>query len=192
MSSDPGTITVLLSRWSNGDNEAFQQLVGLAYDDLRAIAHRRLRAGGGDELATTALVHEAYLRLIGRIDTEWESRSHFYAFASRAMRHILVDHARKRQADRRGGDAVRIPLEDWMITEDHELADVLGVNEAIERLAERHARMAQVVELRFFGGLTVAEVAGVLNSSVRTVEREWTRARAYLLESLSPDTNTQQ
>lgn len=190
MSSDPGTITVLLSRWSTGDDDAFQELVSLAYGDLRAIAHGRLRAGGGDDLATTALVHEAYLRILGRVDNTWESRSHFFSFASRAMRHILVDHARRRQAERRGGGAVQVPLEDWMITEDHELADVLGVNEAVERLAERNPRMAKVVELRFFGGLTIPEVAEVLQSSVRTVEREWTRARAYLLESLSPDVPT--
>lgn len=184
-----GTITLLLAQWSEGDQDAFQQLVGIAYDDLRAIAHRRLIAGGSDDLATTALVHEAYLRLVGRVEGAWESRAHFYAFASRAMRHILVDHARRRQADRRGGGAVQIPLEDWMMVESNEFSsdcdDVIGVDTALLRLAERHPRMAQVVELRFFGGFTMPEIAEVLETSVRTVEREWTRARAYLLESLS-------
>ncbi len=184
MASASGTITALLSKWSEGDEDAFQRLVTLAYDDLRAIAHRRLQAGGGHDLATTALVHEVYLRLVGRVDGQWESRAHFFGFASRAMRHILVDHARRQNADRRGGGAVRIPLEEETVAASDDPADVLGVDEALTRLAERHPRMAQVVELRFFGGLTVPEVAEMLNSSVRTVEREWTRARAYLLEAL--------
>lgn len=187
MPSDPGTITTLLSKWSEGDPDAFPKLVTLAYDDLRAIAHRRLLAGSGEDFATTALVHEAYLRLMGREGGEWESRAHFYAFASRAMRHILVDHARRQRADRRGGGAVQIALDDEAIQPESGFDDVLGVDEAIERLAERNPRMAQVVELRFFGGLTSIEVAGALHSSVRTVEREWTRAKAYLLETLSDD-----
>ncbi len=187
MPSEPSTITTLLSRWSEGDADAFPQLVAVAYDDLRAIAHRRLLAGGGDDMATTALVHEAYLRLVGQTGGEWESRAHFYAFASGAMRHILVDHARRRQAERRGGGAVRIPLEEATLAHEADFADVLGVDEAVRLLAERHPRMARVVELRFFGGLSVPEVAQVLNASVRTVEREWTRARAYLLETLSDD-----
>jgi RNA polymerase sigma factor (TIGR02999 family) len=187
MSSDPGTITALLSRWSDGDPDAFPKLVSLAYDDLRAIAHRRLLAGSGEEYATTALVHEAYLRLVGRAGGAWESRVHFYAFASRAMRHILVDHARREQADRRGGGEVPLELDEGTIASGEGFDDVLGVDEAIERLAERHPRMAQVVELRFFGGLTSPEVAEALHTSVRTVEREWTRAKAYLLEMLSRD-----
>ncbi len=184
MTRDPGTITLLLAQWSDGDPEAFHALVTLAYDDLRAIAHRRLRAGGGDDLATTALVHEAYLRLVGRADGQFDGRAQFYAFASKAMRHILVDHARREHAERRGGGASQIALDDVQIADDRGYVDVLGVDEAIERLAARNPRMAQVVELRFFGGLSVAEVADVLGTSVRTVEREWTRARAYLLDVL--------
>ncbi len=184
MSSDSGTITVLLSQWSAGDASAFDRLVTLAYDDLRAIAHRRLQAGRSGELATTALVHEVYLRLIGHADGQWESRAHFYAFASRAMRHILVDQARRQNADRRGGGAVQVPLDEAQLADPDLTTDVLGVDEAIERLGARHPRMAQVVELRFFGGLSVPEVADVLETSVRTVEREWTRARLYLLEQL--------
>ncbi len=188
MSADHEPITALLNRWSQGDAEAFPVLMALAYADLRAIAHRRLTAvGGGETLATTALVHETYLRLAGREGGSWESRAHFYAFAAQAMRHILVDRARRARAERRGGDAVRIPLEESAVGESDGTADVLGVDEAIERLAERHPRMAQVVELRFFGGLSVPEVAGVLDTSVRTVEREWTRAKVYLLESLADD-----
>lgn len=186
MSTNPGEITALLDRWSQGDAEAFTQLVALAYDDLRAIAHRRLLAtGGADTLSTTALVHEVFLRLVGREGGgEWEGRAQFYSFASLAMRHILVDHARRTQAQRRGGDQVSIPLEETAVSGSDGQADVLGVDEAVTRLAARHPRMARVVELRFFGGLTVPEVAEVLDTSIRTVEREWARAKAYLLESL--------
>ncbi len=187
MSGDPHTITGLLGQWSKGDRDAFPKLVALAYDDLRAIAHRRLAVGGDDDLATTALVHEVYLRLVGSSGGEWQSRAHFYAFASKAMRHILVDHARRTQAQRHGGGAVRIALDEGALAADQGFEDVLGVDEALERLAERNPRMASVVELRFFGGLTMAEIATVLDTSNRTVEREWTRAKAYLLEALSGD-----
>jgi RNA polymerase sigma factor (TIGR02999 family) len=186
MSTDPGPITALLNRWSAGDPDAFPQLMTLAYRDLRAIAHRRLLStGGGGTLATTGLVHETYLRLAGREGGSWQSRAQFYGFAARAMRHILVDRARRARAERRGGDAVRIPLDESMVGRGDGAADVLRVHEAVEQLAERHPRMAQVVELRFFGGLTVPEVADALDASVRTVEREWTRAKAYLQESLA-------
>lgn len=185
MATDPGHITTLLNRWSTGDDAAFAALIELAYDDLRAIAHRRLAAvGGGGTLETTALVNEAFLRLIGRDGGTWENRAHFYAFASRAMRHILVDRARRARAEKRGGDKLQVPLEQAETAVADAPADVLAVNEALERLAERHPRMAQVVELRFFGGLTVPEVAEVLGASPRTVDREWTRARAYLLETI--------
>lgn len=190
MSTNPGAITSLLNRWSNGEPEALPQLITLAYDDLRAIAHRRLRRTGdsGDTFSTTALVHEAFLRLAGRHTDgdEWRSRAQFYAFASRAMRHILVDHARRSAAVRHGGTATRITLEESVVGGFDGGTDVLGVDEAIDRLAERHPRMAQVVELRFFGGLTVAEVSQVIGTSVRSVEREWTRAKVYLLENLNP------
>jgi RNA polymerase sigma-70 factor, ECF subfamily len=183
--SDASTpITALLARWSEGEPEALHALMALAYDDLRAIAHRRLlAAGSGETLATTALVHEAFLRLDGRKGDTWESRAHFYAFASRAMRHIIVDHARSRQAAKRSAD-LRLPLEDAEGVVPDAAADVLGVDEALERLASRHPRMGRVVELRFFGGLSVPETAQVLGTSIRTVEREWTRARVYLAETL--------
>jgi RNA polymerase sigma factor (TIGR02999 family) len=188
MATSPGDITALLGKWSDGDRDAFGRLVSLAYDDLRAIAHRRLagQGDGGGELDTTGLVHEVFLRLVGRdvARDDWESRAHFYGFASRAMRTILVDHARRIRAPRRGGDQVRLPLDEDTVTGPDAAADLLDVDEAIDRLAGHHPRMAEIVELRFFGGFSVAETAKVLGTSVRTVEREWTRARAYLLESL--------
>jgi RNA polymerase sigma factor (TIGR02999 family) len=187
MPDESGDITLLLDQWSQGDADAFARLMTVAYSDLRAIAHRRLSAGMRDDLATTALVHEAYLRLVRHDGGSWDSRAHFYAFASRAMRSVLVDHARKVNAKRRGGGVAPIEFEDHLVAGDEAVDEVLAVDEALERLASLHPRMAQVVELRFFGGLVVEEVAKVLDTSVRTVEREWTRARAYLLEELSDD-----
>jgi RNA polymerase sigma-70 factor, ECF subfamily len=184
MTRDPGTITALLAQWSAGDERALPDLIELAYDDLRGIAHRRLRAVAGDGLDTTALVHEAFLKLVGYQGGAWDGRAQFFAFASRAMRHILVDHARREHALRRGGDAVRVTLAEDMIAPDDGSVDVLGVDEALERLTALDPRLAKVVELRFFGGLSVPEVATILELSPRTVERDWSRARAYLLEFL--------
>lgn len=189
MDTSAGQVTRLLSRWSAGDHTAFAELVTLVYDDLRAIAHRRLMASqDSDTLATTALVNEVYLRLAGHSGGQWDGRAKFFAFASRAMRHILVDHARRSRAEKRGGAAVKILLDEGAVAGYDEAGDVLGVDEAVERLAQRNPRMARVVELRFFGGLNVSETAAVLETSVRTVEREWTRAKAYLLEMLEART----
>lgn len=180
----PAELTALLVRWSDGDEAAFERLVALAYDDLRAIAHRRLRSSDGSGLATTALVHEAYLRLVGHSGHHWDNRARFFAFVSKAMRHILVDHARAAAAERRGGGAVHLGLDQVSPADAGPGPEVLDVHAAIEQLTTRHPRMARVVELRFFGGFSMPEVAEVLDVSVRTVEREWTRARAYLLDSL--------
>jgi RNA polymerase sigma factor (TIGR02999 family) len=189
METSPGQVTRLLERWSNGDEAAFDALVTLVYDDLRTIAHRRLRAGRAqDTLVTTALVNEVYLRLADHTGGHWEGRAQFFAFASRAMRHILVDHARRANAEKRGGATQRVALQDTVVPGDDRTSDVLGVEEAVERLAQRHPRMARIVELRFFGGLNVNETAEVLRTSVRTVEREWTRAKAYLLDLLDRQT----
>ncbi len=197
MHDESTPLTTLLVRWSEGDVDAFPALMDLAYDDLRAIAHRRLRAAGAREtLSTTALVHEAYLRLDAHSGGSWESRARFYAFAARAMRHILVDHARRRNADKRGGDVVCLTFEEAQGVSavatagaDNGAVDVIATDAALEQLAARHPRMARIVELRFFGGLTVPETAKTLSTSVRTVEREWTRARAYLMEALSDHGN---
>lgn len=185
MDGSSGQVTQLLVRWSDGDEGAFGELVTLVYDDLRAIAHRRLAAAGHQQtLATTALVNEVYLRLIGYEGGHWEGRAQFFAFASRAMRHILVDHARRANAEKRGGSSIRLSLEESLESGVDSAGEVLDVDEAVERLSRLHPRMARVVELRFFGGLNVDETAEVLSTSVRTVEREWTRAKAYLLELL--------
>lgn len=181
MEDSRGSVTRLVQRWSEGEDGALDALIDLVYDDLRVIAHRHLRSTDGDPtLHTTALVHEAYLRLEGVEGGTWESRGHFFAFCSKAMRHVLIDYARRRRAAKRGGDQARVPLEEVPGSLDAEVVEVLAVNEALERLARHDERMARIVECRFFGGLTVAETAEALEVSTRTVEREWTRARIYL------------
>jgi RNA polymerase sigma factor (TIGR02999 family) len=181
-----GEITQLVEAWSAGDEAAFDRLIELVYDDLHQIAHRHLRLDRPDHtINTTALVHEAYLRLAQHQDGVWRSRAQFFAFASRAMRHILIDYARHRRAAKRGGTRIQVPLTENMAAIDAEVAELLAVDEALELMAQRNPRMASVVECRFFGGLSVAETAEVLEASVRTVEREWTRARAYLQRALA-------
>lgn len=186
---DPHTgdeITSLVERWSGGDRDAFNRLIELVYEDLRQIAHRHLRLDRADHtINTTALVHEAYLRLAQHQERVWGGRAHFFAFASRAMRHILIDYARRRHASKRGGTRIQVPLEENMGAVEAEAAELLVLDEALDLLAQRNERMARVVECRFFGGLSVAETAEALDTSVRTVERDWTRARAYLSHALS-------
>jgi RNA polymerase sigma factor (TIGR02999 family) len=186
--AEGGEITRLVERWSAGDEDALKRLIELVYDDLHQIAHRHLRLEGPDHtINTTALVHEAYLRLVQQQDGVWRSRGHFFAFASRAMRNILIDYARRRRAQKRGGTRIRIPLDENVGAVEAEAAELLALDEVLEKLAKRNPRMARVVECRFFGGLTVAETAQALGASVRTVEREWTRAHAYLYAALSRD-----
>jgi len=180
-----GEITQLVERWSEGDEGALNRLIELVYDDLRQIAHRHLRLDRPDHtINTTALVHEAYVRLAQHQHGVWRSRAQFFAFASRAMRHILIDYARRQRAAKRGGARVHVPLHENMAAVEAEAAELLVLDEALDELAKHNQRMARVVECRFFGGLSVAETAEALDASVRTVEREWTRARAYLSSAL--------
>lgn len=181
-----GEITRLVERWSAGDELAFDRLVELVYDDLRQIARRHLRLDRGDHtINTTALVHEAYLRLARHQDGVWRSRAQFFAFASRAMRHILIDYARRRRAAKRGGARVQVPLREDAAAIEMEAAELLALDEVLQMLTKHDERLSRVVECRFFGGLSVAETAEALGASVRTVERDWTRARAYLQHALS-------
>lgn len=176
-----GEITRLVQRWQEGDENALERLVSHAYDDLRAIAHRRL--DGSDpraSLNTTALVHEAYLRLAGVEEKAWASRGHFFAFCSKAMRHILIDYARARQTAKRGGDRERVPLSGELGAMDADIDRVLAVEEALVVLEARDERLARMVECRFFGGLTTAETAEALGVTPRTVARDWVRAQAHL------------
>jgi len=172
----------LLSAYQAGDGDAFDELFALLYDDLRSIAHRHL-LGERDQhtLNTTALVHEAYVRLARSPEAGCRNRAQFYAFVSRAMRNILVDHARRRSSLKRGGDRVLVTLHtDMGATEEEKSIDLLVLSQALDQLADHDARLVRVVECRFFGGMTSEETADALGVSTRTVERDWTRARAYL------------
>jgi RNA polymerase sigma factor (TIGR02999 family) len=165
----------------NDADESLHQLVALAYHELRAIAHGRLAArGGGATLSTTALVHEAYLKLVGQSPGKWRDRSHFFAVASLAMRHILVDCAKARVAVKRGGVRRRITLDDEEIGVDDQADALLQLDDALDRLAEVEPRVARVVECRFFGGLTEQEIAEALGVTIRTVRRDWLKARVML------------
>ncbi len=187
--NDP-PINVLLEACRTGDRAAFDRLFHLLYDELRVIAQRHLRSMRGEgarTLNTTALVHESYLKLAAGTPVRGAGRAQFFAVASRAMRSILVDYARRGAAAKRGGDLVRVTLQEGMAADDARAADLLEVDAALTRLAENLPRLAQVVECRFFGGMTVLETAEALDVSPRTVERDWTRARAYLANLLNFD-----
>ncbi len=189
--TDP-PVTELLAALSRGDSEAFDRLIPLVYDDLRRIAHRHLaRERDGHTLNTTALVHEAYLRLVDQTRADWSDRAHFFAVASRVMRHILIDYARWRGREKRGGDAVRVPLERAPAARGKARSaatiDLLMLDEALTRLADRHRRMGRVVECRLYGGMQMKEIAAALQTSLSTVERDWRRAKAYLYQDLAPE-----
>lgn len=186
--SDTQEITRLLEGWSAGDERSFDQLIEMVYDDLKQIAHRHLGLGARDSVVdTTALVHEAYLRIAGVDGAEWASRVHFFAFCSQAMRRILIDFARRRSSEKRGGGRVRVPLSDDAAMIDADIAELLAVEQALVRLEARNERMARIVVCRFYGGMSVPDTAEALGTSTRTVEREWTRARLYLKEALRDD-----
>lgn len=177
--------TQLLLGVRAGDRTAFDRLFAHVYDALRDIAHQRLRAHRpGATLGTTALVHEAYLRLVDGAQVGWQDRAHFYAVAARAMRFVLVDYARARTAAKRGGASPNVPLDAVQVAADERALDVLALADALERLAAVSPRLCDVVDYRFFGGLTFDEIAEATGTSVATVKRDWTRARAWLHESM--------
>lgn len=185
MASANSDITDLVARWSAGDELAFDALIEAAYPELRVLAHHQLRIARGDAtVSTTVLVHEVYLKLAGTRELEWPDRSRFFAFCAKAMRHILVDAARRRAAQKRGGGWTSVGLGDEAIAAESESLELLALNEALDQLAARSRRMADIVECRFFAGMSVTETAEALSTSPRTVEREWTRARAYLQRAL--------
>ena len=182
--SDSGP-TELLRAWSQGDGSALDRLVPLVYEELHRLARRYMRQERPDHtLQATSLVNEAYLRLIDVNRVEWRDRAHFLAVAAQMMRRILVEFARNRQRQKRGGGAVRVSLDDMQELPDSNERDLVAVSDALSGLATFDARMAQVVELRFFGGLTVAETADVLNISPETVMRDWKTAKAWLVREI--------
>lgn len=180
-----GGITDLLMAWRDGDESALEQLVPLVHAELRRLARRHMRGErGGHTLQTTALVNEAYLRLIDLSRVRWQDRGHFFAMASRLMRRILVDHARTRRMQKRGGGLRPVPLDEAFAVAVERGADVVAIDDALEALAAVDTRKAQVVEMRYYGGLSVAETALALSVSVETVARDWRIAKMWLLREL--------
>jgi RNA polymerase sigma factor (TIGR02999 family) len=178
-------LTQLLNAHQSGDAAAAEQALPLVYDALCRIAQNHLRGeGAGHTLDPSALVHEAYVRLVDLDRIEWQSRGHFFAMASRAMQRVLVDHARRHQAEKRRGDAVHVPADDAPLAADLRPDEILALDEALDRLEAQDARKAEVVRLRFFGGFTHQEVADLVGVSVATVRLDWTMAKAWLRDAL--------
>jgi RNA polymerase sigma-70 factor, ECF subfamily len=179
-------VTQLLVAWSSGDEAALQELMPLVYDELRKLAHHYIRRERpGHTLQTSGLVNEAYLRLVDQTQIQWQSRKHFYGIAARLMRQILVDYARKQSYAKRGGDAQRVELDEKLIISKDRAADIVDLDEALKKLAEIDPRKSQIVELRFFGGLSVEETAEVLSISVSTLMRDWMVAKSWLKRAIS-------
>jgi RNA polymerase sigma factor (TIGR02999 family) len=187
MSNAPESdITAILQRWSNGDRAALDQLTPLVYSELLRMAQARLhRERAGHSLETKDLVHEAYLRMVDQTGPQWRDRVHFFAVSSQIIRHILVDHARARHRDRRGGGVTLLTLNESIDGTPQRSMDVIALDDALKDLARLDARQSRVVELRFFGGLEIEEVAEVLGVSRATVNRDWVTARAWLLRQLA-------
>jgi len=183
--SAPSEISALLALWRNGDAEARGRLFVLVYDELRRRARGQIARQPGSTLGTVTLVHETFLRLVERQQIAWNDREHFFAVASLAMRQILVDRARRRLAWKRGGGARVEPLDEASLRLDDRAAELIALDEALTRLKTIDDRLARVVDLRFFGGLTFDEAAEVLGLSSRTVKREWRKARAFLLQAVT-------
>ena len=182
-------LTELLIEWREGDKTALDKLTPLVYDELRRIAHRYARRErNGHTLQTTALVNEAYLRLAGTKNIEWQNRAHFFAVTAQVMRNVLIDHARRRLYAKRGGQAQQVPIDDVSLEMSEQRADELIVlDEALSDLAKLDQRKARVVELRYFGGLSLEETAEVLGISLMTVRRDWRAAKAWLYKEVTSD-----
>ena len=187
MGISPGEVTNLLIELKNGNRDAESRLMPLVYGELRRLAGLYMRGERpGHTLQATALVHEAYLRLVGYEDVDWQNRAHFFGVAANLMRRILVDHARAKQAKKRGGGDQKVSLDQAVLVRPEAPEQFLALDEALERLAKRDPRQARIVELRYFGGLSEEETAEVLEISVRTVKRDWSVARAWLYQQLNP------
>ena len=183
-------ITRLLADWSNGDRQALEKLTPLVYDELRRLAGRYLRQErAGHTLQSTALVHEAYMKLVGQNNVRWQNRAHFFGIAAQMIRRILVDYARARKADKRGAGAERLSLDEAIALPGGQDLDLVALDDALEGLAKIDARQSRLVELRFFAGLTIEETAEVMQTSHATVEREWKMAKAFMKRELTRTRN---
>jgi RNA polymerase sigma-70 factor (ECF subfamily) len=185
-SSSQQEVTQLLGDWRGGDEGALKKLIPLVQPELHRLAHHYMsRERGGHTLQTTALLDEAYLRLVDNTKPHWQNRSHFVAAAAQLMRRIMVDHARERHSLKRGGGALKVSLDEAALVTETRSEELLALDEALERLAAQDPRKSQIVELRYFGGLTIRETGEFLKLSLRTVEREWNMAKAWLCRALS-------
>jgi RNA polymerase sigma-70 factor (ECF subfamily) len=181
-------VTALLVEIANGNQAAHEKLVPLVYDQLKRLARRYMRRErAGHTLQTTALVHEAYLKLVGQHSPHWQGRAQFYGIAAQLMRRILIDHARRHLREKRGGTQVILPLEDALAFTPEHSEDLLKLDEALDRLSKLDPRQSRIVELRFFGGLSVEETSRFLNVSPITVKRDWAVAKVWLYGELRPD-----
>ncbi|HKV81212.1 MAG TPA: sigma-70 family RNA polymerase sigma factor [Candidatus Sulfotelmatobacter sp.] len=182
-------VTELLVRWRGGDREALEQLMPLVYQELRRLAHHYLSRERGDHtLQSTALVHEAYLRLSGPNPPQWQSRAHFFGIAAHVMRQILVEYARGRGTAKRGGDAITLTLDDAIALPQKMDIDVIALDDALSELSNLDAQQGRIVELRFFAGLTIEDTSTVLGISPATVKRDWITARAWLFRAMTGET----
>lgn len=182
----PQDVTKLLAAWSHGDPAALKTLIPLVYEELRGLARRYLaREKPGHTLSSTALVHEAYLRLVTQKDVTWQNRAHFFGVASQMMRRILVDHARSQASAKRGGGAVTLALEEGIAAPQQREVNLIQLDDALKGLAKLDERQSRMVELRFFGGLSIEETSEVLGVSAPTVKREWASARAWLFREMT-------
>ena len=188
MTPSPQEVTQLLNDWTNGSQAARDELMPLVYEELRRLAHRHMgRERPGHTLQTSGLVNEAFLRLVDQTNVHWKNRAHFFAIAAQIMRRILVDYARSRRYAKRGGGARQVSLDEGLIVSEGRSAEVVALDEALEGLAAIDQRKSQIVELRFFGGLSIEETAEVLGVSPGTVMRDWTLAKAWLRKEMTAD-----
>ena len=190
MIPSPQEVTQLLVDWSNGDEQALEKLLPLVNSELRRLAsHYMRRESPGHTLQTSALVNEAYLRLVDQQQVRWQNRAHFFGIAAQLMRRILIDHARRHHYAKRGGGAPQVSLDETAVVSQERAAELIAVHEALEQLATFDPRKSRIVELRFFGGLNLDETAEVMELSPRTVQREWRAAKAWLYRMLGPQEN---
>lgn len=183
---DSHQVTRLLIQWSDGDQSALDDLMPIVYDELRLMAKRFMRRqDSGHTMQTTELIHEAYLKLLGNQEKDWKNRAHFFGVASQAMRHILVDYARSKQSQRRGGQRQRVTLAESMFVSNERSDEIVALDDALSRLSKLDDRKGRVVEMKFFGGLNLDEIAEVLKVSIITVKRDWSFARNWLLKEIS-------
>ena len=181
MEADHGEVTILLAKLTEGNQEAASELIPLVYSEMRRLAGAYMRRERGDHtLQPTALVNEAYLKLVEQRSVDWQSRSHFFGIAAQVMRRILVDHARGHMRDKRGGGQKPVPIDEALVFAPEQSEEFLKLNEALERLSKLDERQGKIVELRFFGGLTVEQTAELMGISPKTVKRDWSMAKAWL------------